>query len=136
MIGQELVIDARVIIEAFQLACRGNFEQILVPGLIFRQEHQVAGFFVVLGNAVMHPPRGEITLYPDDRLDSRFFGSVVEIDHPKHGAVIGDRDGGHAHLLGALNQLVDVAETIQNRVFGVDVKMDEGHRPFLAGINF
>jgi hypothetical protein len=29
--------------------------------------------------------------------------------------------------VGALNQLVDVAESIEQRVFGVNVKMYEGH---------
>ncbi len=31
------------------------------------------------------------------------------------------------HLLGARHQLLDVAEAIQQGVFGVDVKVDEGH---------
>ena len=69
--------------------------------------------------------RRQVGLQPDDRLDPRGLGGVVELDHPEHGAVIGERQGGHAHLVGALDQLLDVAEAIKQRVFGVDVQMDE-----------
>jgi hypothetical protein len=55
-------------------------------------------------------------------------GGVVKIDHPEHCAVVGQRQRRHAQLPGALDQLLDVAEAIQQRVFGMDVQVDEGHR--------
>ena len=51
----------------------------------------------------------------------------VKVHHPEHGAVVGDRDGGHLQFLDALDELLDVRETIQQGVFCVNVKMCEGH---------
>ena len=55
-------------------------------------------------------------------------GGLVEVDHAEHRAVIRDRHRRHVHLLDALHQLLDVAESIQQRVLGVYVEMGECHR--------
>jgi hypothetical protein len=39
--------------------------------------------------------------------------------------MIGDGDGGHVQRFGARYKLVNPAQAIQQRVFGMDVKMDE-----------
>ncbi len=54
-------------------------------------------------------------------------GGVVEIDHPEHRAVVGNGHGWHVQFLGALDQLLDIREAIEQRVFGVDVEVGEGH---------
>ncbi len=95
--GQEIVVDARVVVEALQLGGAGDLQQVLVAGLVLRQQQQVAGFLVHLGVALLHarglpgrPPRPMMGLMPAAR------GGVVEIDHPEHGAVVGDGQGRHA----------------------------------------
>jgi len=41
--GQEVMVDARVVVEAFQLGRRGDLEQVLVPGHVLGQQQQVIG---------------------------------------------------------------------------------------------
>jgi hypothetical protein len=43
--------------------------------------------------------------------------------------MVGDGDGRHLQFFGAADQLLNVAEAIQKRVFSVNVEMDEGHFP-------
>ena len=59
--------------------------------------------------------------------DARFFGRLIEIDDAEHGAVIGDRHRAHIHLFDALDQLLDIREAVQQGVFGMNVKVCEGH---------
>jgi hypothetical protein len=72
----------------------------------------VGGTFVLLRVAFPHAARSQIRLDADDRLDPRAGGGVVEIDHAEHGAVIGQGQGRHAHLLGTLHDLLDIAEPV------------------------
>ncbi len=60
-----------------------------------------------------HLAVGQICLYADDRLDALLFGLAEEIDHTEHRAVVGDAQRRHAHLLGAADQLRDLAEAVQ-----------------------
>ncbi len=64
----------------------------------------------------------QVGFNPDDRLDPRSRGCLVEVDHAVHTAMVGEGDGRHAHLLDALDQLLYIAEAIQQGVFGVDVQ--------------
>ncbi len=125
--GQEILVDARIIIEAFQLGRRGDLEQVLVTGLVLGQQQQVGGAPVLLGVMFLHRAGRQVGFQPDDGLDAGLLGGVVELDHAEHGAVVGDGQGRHVHLLGALDQLLDVREAIQQGVFGVDVQVGEGH---------
>jgi len=110
--SQEIAVNTRVIVKTFQLGCGGNFKQILVAGLILRQQHQVGGFFVVLRNAVFHRPGRQIGFNPNNGLNVCCFGSFVKVNHTKHSAMVGNGDGGHLQFFGATDQLLDIAEAI------------------------
>ncbi len=125
VLGQDVMVDARVVVEALQLGDAGKLEQVLVARGILRQQQQVSGLLVFLGVVLLDGAGCQVSFQPDDGLDTHSLGGVVELDDPKHGAVVGDGDGWHIHLVGALDQLVDVAESIQQGVFSVDVKMDK-----------
>ncbi len=124
---QKVVVDAGIIVEALQLRRGGDLEQVLVAGLVLGQQQQVIGGPVQLGVAVLHAARRHVGFQPDDRLDAGFFGRLVEVDHAEHRAVVGDGHRRHIHLFDALDQLLDVREAVEQRVFGMDVKMGEGH---------
>ena len=128
MPGQEGMVDAGIIVEALQLGGAGDLQQVVVAGLVLGQQQQVGGLLVFLRIALAHAARRHVGLQPDDRLDPRGLGGVEELDHPEHGAVIGEGDGGHAHLGGALGQLLEVAEAIKQRVFGMDMQVDKRHK--------
>jgi hypothetical protein len=54
-------------------------------------------------------------------------GILEEFLYAVHVAVVGYRQGGHAHFLRPLEQGVDRRETVKYRVLGMDVKMYESH---------
>jgi hypothetical protein len=127
VLGQHIVIDARVVVEALQLGNAGDLQQVLIASFVLSQQQQVGGLLIFLRVVLLDGTGCHVGLQPDDRLNPRLGGGVVELDHPEHGAMVGDGDGGHVHLVCTLNQLVDVAETIKQGVFGVNVKMDKCH---------
>ena len=134
--GQEFLVDAGVIIEAFQLGRRSDLEQVLVTGLVLGQQQQVRGAPVLLGVMLLHRAGRQVGFQADDGLDAGLLGSMIELDHAEHGAMVGDGQGGHVHLLGALDQLLDVREAVQQGVFGVDVQVGEGHEGMVFGIGY
>ena len=119
------MVDARVVVKALQLGDAGNLQQVLVAGSILRQQQQVGGLFVLLGVVLLDGAGCQVGFQPDDGLDAGLSGGVVELDHTEHGAVVGDGDARHAHCVGAFDQFVDVAESVEQGVFGVDVEMDK-----------
>ena len=94
------------------------------------------GFLIKLRIARAHTARRQVSLYPNNRLNLVSDSRVIKIDHAKHRAVIGQRHSGHLHLFGALDQLLDIAEAIQERIFRVNVEMDEGHSKFIIARKF
>ncbi len=76
---------------------------------------------------LLHGAGCHVGFQPDDGLDADLLRSVVKLDHTEHGAVVGDGEGGHVHLFGTLDQLLDITEAVEEGVFGVDVEVGEGH---------
>ncbi len=127
MFGEEFFINAGVVVEAFQLRGRGDLEQVLITGLVLSQEQQVRGFAVFLRVVLLHRAGCHVGLQPDDGLDPGVLGGVIKLDHTEHRPVVSDGQGGHVHLFGALDQLLDITEAVEQRVFGVNVEVGEGH---------
>ena len=124
---QELVVDARVVIEAIQLGRAGDFEQILIAGGIFSQQQHVRGSFIQLGVTVGHTPGRHVGFQADNGLNPGRFGGIEKFDHPKHGAVIGQGHRRHTQFLDAFDQFLEIAEAVQQRIFGMDVQVDKRH---------
>ena len=60
---------------------------------------------------------------------------VVEDDRREHVAVLGDRHRRHLQLHRLVEQLLDPAGAVEQRVLGVQMEMDEvGHGDAYAGI--
>ena len=53
----------------------------------------------------------------------------IELDDAAQRAVVGERHGRHAQLLGPLDEALHTAGAVEQRVLAVDVQMDEigGH---------
>ena len=133
MRGQEVVVDARVVVEALQLRGAGDPQQVLVAGLVLGQQQQVERALVQLRVAVRHAARRQVGLDADDGLDALLDGLGVELDDAMHRAVVGERNGRHRQLAGAPHQLLEIAEAVEQRVFGMTVQMNEGHATCAAG---
>ena len=82
---------------------------------------------IQFGVAVGHAPGSHVGLEPDDGFDSGGGGGVVELNGAKHCTVIGEGNGVHAHGFNRADQLLNIAEAVQQGVGGMDVEVDEGH---------
>ena len=72
------------------------------------------------------PVVGDVDLAAEDRLDALVARRLVEVDRARERAVVGERDGRHLELGGALREVRDPARAVEDRVLRVDVEVDEG----------
>ena len=70
--------------------------------------------------------RRDVGLDPDDRFDPGRGGRLVKFNRSMQVAVISDRDRGHLEGGDFLHQLFHPHGAIEQRVFGVQMKVDEG----------
>ena len=125
MFFQEFMVHAGIIIEAFQLGGAGDLEQVLIADFVLSQQQQVIAVLVFLRVAVGHAAGGYIGFESQDRFDAGVFAGVIELDHTKHGAVVGDRQRVHAHFFGAVDKLLDLAKAVEQRIFGMNMQVSE-----------
>ena len=121
---EQVFVDARLGVEAFKETGRDHFDQVLVAGLVFAQQHKVV-VAVDAVDLVKAGAGGDIDLAADDGADARGNGGVIKLHTAVHDAVVGDGDGGLAQLLDAVEQFVDAAGAVQQAVLCVQVQVGE-----------
>jgi hypothetical protein len=85
------------------------------------------GFFA--RDALGHALAGNVHLAARDRLDALFLRLAVEFDSAIERAMVSEGKRLHAQFSSAANQLRYAAQAIEERVFAVDVKVNESrHR--------
>ena len=120
---QELPVDARLVVVPLEIPERAELDQVRVALVRLREERQVR---VALG---LRPPVVcDVHLAADDRLHALLAGLPVELDGAGERAVVGERDGRHLEPLRLLDERGDPAGPVEDRVFGVNVEVDEGRR--------
>src|SRR5262249_5795798 len=79
-------------------------------------------------------PRRHVSLHPQDRLDALLLALIKELDHAEHAPMIGDGQTVHPQRLHPLNQIRNLAGSIEQGIVGVTMQMNEGawHDPFIA----
>ena len=104
--SEKFLIHARFVVKTFQVGAGNQLNQVLVAGLVFRQQNQVV---VVLspGVRLVRLFWCDIDFTADDRLDAGFFGCLVELDDAVHHAVVGNRQAVHAQFFGSGDELVE-----------------------------
>jgi hypothetical protein len=124
MLGEEVFIDAGLVIEALQVAGGNEVDEVAIALLVFAEQDQVViaigvgpGFVALLGN---------IDLAADDGLDAGGLAGIEELDSAEEVAVIGHGDGGHILLGADFHELGDFASPVKHGVIGVAVEVDEG----------
>ena len=96
-----------------------------VAGVVLDQEQEVEGLAVEVRVAILHAARGQVGLQANDRLDPLADCQAVEVNGAVQGAVIRKGNGGHAQLLGALDELRQAAEAVQKGVLRVHMEVNE-----------
>ncbi len=123
MAREQVLIDARLVVEAVEVAGGDQLDEVAVAFLVFAQQHQVvvAVGFALDADALLR----DVDFAADDGVDAVVLGVVVELDRAEEVAVIGHGDGGHFLLGDDLHELRDLAGSVEQRVVGVAVKMNE-----------
>ncbi len=117
---EQLPIDARAVVVALQVAERGELDQIAIA-LVRGGQHGQVGVALFLHAAVV----ADVQLRADHRLDALLAGLAIELDRPGQRAVVGERHGGHLQFGRPRRQGRDPARSVQDRVLGMDVQMNE-----------
>ncbi len=116
VLRQEFLVDARTVVEPLGVGGRNQLDEVRVALAVLRQEHEV---IVALADtaALREPAAGRhVGFAPEDRLDALLSRLVVEDDRREQVPVLGHRQGRHLLPRGLLEQLVDPARAVQQRV--------------------
>ena len=105
VLGEQLAVDARLRIKAFGVCERRELDQILVPGHVPREQHQVVVCLRARRGSRLRPPVSwrDVRFHADDRFDLRFLGLLLELPGGVEITVIGDRQRRLLQLLGAFD---------------------------------
>ena len=130
MLSKQAIIDARLVIEPLRIARRHQLYQILIPGIVFTQQNQMAVF---PRRAVFFKPvLTDVHLAADHGRDIVFLAFVIEIDHAVHHAMVGDRGMRLTQRLKALHHIADAVGAVEQAVFRMQMQVGKGHE----GISF
>ena len=127
MFGEILLAHARLAIEAVQAGLAGHPDQVAIALFVFGQHQQVVVLVVGRVGAMVFG-LAHVELAAQDRLDALLLGRVEEVHRPVDVAVVRHRDRLLAQRGHAINELVDVAGAVEQRVFGVQMEVSKfGH---------
>jgi hypothetical protein len=128
---KELPVDPRLVVVPLEKTRRGELDQVRVALVRLGQKSQVR-VALRLRAAIV----GDVDLAADNRLDSLLSSFAVELDSTGERTVIRERDRGHLELGRAGGKVGNAARSVEDRVLGVDVQVDERRlrhgRPILA----
>jgi hypothetical protein len=126
--GEQLPVDARLVVVALEVAGRGELDQVRVALVRLGEERQV-GVALLLRQPVL----GDVHLAPEQRLDALLPRLLVQLDRAGKAAVVGERHRRHLQLGRPRGQLGYPAGPVEDRVLGVDVEVDEGRAGHRGG---
>ena len=130
VLRQQGLVDPRVVVHPVHVGHGGERPEVAVALGVAGQEDQVVGDPLAAVGAPLGT--GDVGLEPDDRLDARFLGLLVEIDGSEHVAVVGHRHGFHARGGQPLHQILHADRPIEERVERVQMEVNEvGHAVLL-----
>ena len=129
MVGsQHLVIHTRFIIKSLDKTLGDDLHQILIAGIIFRQQnHMIIAILAASRLPVKTRSGRHIDLTADDRLDPIFSGCPVKIDHAVHDAVVGNRQTVHPQFLRPGGQFFYFTRCVKQTVLCMHMQMCKCH---------
>jgi hypothetical protein len=123
--GEQFGVHPGLVVVAVEISHRGQLHEVLVAGVVHRQQRAVVANVVAPRRAVVARPRGDVRLDADDRLDSGLTSRPVEVDDAVEDAVIGDGEGGLAVEGCSVDDVAHARRPVEHRELGVDVQMCE-----------
>ena len=117
---EQLPVDARLVVVALEVAERGELDQVRVARVVGGEQRQVR-----VALRLRLPVFRDVHLAADDRLDADLPGLLDELHRAGERPVVGQPDRGHVELSRPSSKLGNAARPVENRVLGVDVKVNE-----------
>ena len=126
VLRQEVPVDPGPVVEPLEVGGGDQAQEVPIPGLVPRQDREVPVLLLALAGRPLEPRRGgHVRLDPEDRLDADLGPGLVERQRAEHRAGVGDGQRRHLLLGRPREQRVDPGGPVQQRVFGVVVKVNE-----------
>ncbi len=124
---QDLFVDPRLEIEAFQRGGTGQLDQVAKAGAVLGQQRQVIAGRLAAGRPalVKATARGDVGFVADDRVDPRILRLAIELQRTVQVAVVGQRQRVHAVIDAAIDQFADVAGPVEQAVVAVAMQVGE-----------
>ncbi len=127
MLGEKLLADARLVVEAVQRCLGDDLHQVAVAFVALGEHNQVV-VAVAFGRGAMVVLLADVELAPEDWLDAGFLCRVDELDGSEDIAVVGHGDRGHAEFLYPVDELLGFAGSVEHGVIGMQMEVNEfGH---------
>ena len=122
---EQVLVDARLVVEPFGVSRRDQLDEVVVALAGLGEEDEVVRRFP--GRTALRAPiaRRDVDLAAENRVDAPLARLVVKDDRREHVAVLGDRERRHLQLDRAVEQLLDAAGAVEERVLRVQMQMDE-----------
>src|SRR6185436_7057886 len=125
VLREQLLVDARLVVEALGVARRDQLDEVVIALIGLGQQHQVVRGLP--GRAALRPPiaRRDVDLAAEDRVDPALARLVVEDHRREHVPVLGDCHRRHLQLDRLVEQLLDPARPVEQRILGMQMEMYE-----------
>ena len=122
---EQLPVAARLVVVAVEVRGARDLDEVAVALVRLREHREVED--LVLGTLRAVEARGarEVALHAQHRLDVRVARRFVEREDAVHVAVVGDADRRLTVGRGRRDHFIDPRCTVEHRVLGVKVQMDE-----------
>ena len=125
--AQQRLVDARLVVEAFEIRRRGELQEVPVARLVLREKHEMVAA-PLAGRAVVQVSLGHVGFHADDRLDARGPGGVVQLDGAEHVSMVGERHRRHPGFLDGVDHIGEAVGPVEQAELAVQMEVDEvGH---------
>ena len=123
---QQLVVDARLVIEAFGVPEGAERHEVGVARGIAGKKNEVVMPRPFFASRLVRARAGRLVeLRADDRRDALLAAFLVERHGPEHIAVVGERKMAHAEALRLGHERIDGGGSVEEGEIGMAMEMDE-----------
>ena len=122
VLGQQLAVDARLVVEAFEVGRRRQPQQVAPARLVLGEQRQVVGG-ALLRVAVVAAAGRDVRLEADDGVDALRARLLVELERAVERPVVGDGEGVLPQRLRPRDEVGDGAHPVEQRVLGVRMQV-------------
>lgn len=127
MVSESGFVDAGFVVKAIEVGDGGEFEEVLVAGMVFGEKSKVVGGAIFAGGLFFVGVRtlADVGFHADNGFDVGFLAGLVKFDGSVHNAMIGDGGRFHFEVFECGDEVVDFGKAVEEGVFSVEVEMGE-----------